>query len=94
MNFSKAAKVRAGFEEQQLKWFAKSICCKPFDVTQLGFCCTIKKQNHPYRGLQVELGLRSTRFAQKLEEKTKETKKWMTKERDEDEDEDELLKGR
>ena len=24
MNLRKAAKVRAGFEEQQLKWFAKS----------------------------------------------------------------------
>ena len=47
--------------------FCQKHCCKPFNVTQLGFCCTFKKQNNPYRGLQVELGLRSTRFAQKLD---------------------------
>ena len=43
--------------------FCQRHCCKPFNASQLGFCCTFKKQNNPYRGLQVELGLRSTCFA-------------------------------
>ena len=46
--------------------FCQKHCCKPFNVTQLGFCCTFKKQNNPYIGLQVELGLRSTCFAKRF----------------------------
>ena len=46
--------------------FCQKHCCKPFNVTQLGFCCTFKKQNNPYIGLQVKLGLRSTCFAKRF----------------------------
>ena len=46
-------------------FLAEKHCCKLFNVPQLGFCCIFKKQTNPYRGPQVESGIKSACFSKR-----------------------------